>query len=121
MYQAGVQAGQGLAQGIESQLGAVDAAIKNMAQSMVNTMKSALKSHSPSLVFFDLGYGTGAGAAMGVDQGAHLATAAVCSPSMPPTLLTPPTVRLRTTGCRKRMNDDMSFIPVSLGNKPLRL
>jgi hypothetical protein len=77
MYQAGVQAGQGLASGIESQLGTVDAAIKNMAQSMVNTMKSALKSKSPSQVFAEIGMSAPQGAAMGVDQGTHLAAAAV--------------------------------------------
>ena len=77
MYQAGVQAAQGLAVGIESQLGAVDKAIKALANSMVATIKGALKSHSPSQVFADIGYGIPQGVAVGVDAGTPVAQAAV--------------------------------------------
>ena len=48
MYQAGVQAGQGLAQGIKSQLGTVTAAIQQLAQPITTAIKKALNSHSPS-------------------------------------------------------------------------
>ena len=77
MYQAGVQAAQGLAVGIESQLGSVDKAIKALANSMVATIKGALKSHSPSQVFADIGYGIPQGVAVGVDAGTPVAQAAV--------------------------------------------
>jgi hypothetical protein len=76
MYQAGVQAAQGLAQGIESQLGSVDAAITKMANSIVATIKKDLKIHSPSLVGADLGMEFPAGVAMGIDRGAVLAASA---------------------------------------------
>jgi hypothetical protein len=77
MYQAGVQAGQGLAQGLQSQLGAVDGAMQQIASSMIATIKKDLKIHSPSEVFAELGGQVPAGAAMGVDAGAGQAAAAV--------------------------------------------
>jgi hypothetical protein len=77
MYQAGVQAGAGLAQGLESQLGTVDAAISAMARSMVATIEHDLKIKSPSLVFAERGAMVPAGVAMGVDAGAGQAVAAV--------------------------------------------
>ena len=77
MFQAGQQAAQGLAEGIKSELGAVDNAIKAMAQSMVNAAKEALKSKSPSLVFRDVGLSIPQGVALGVDAGTPVAQAAV--------------------------------------------
>ena len=77
MYQAGVQAGQGLAEGIKSQLGSVDAAIKQLADSMVAEIRKDLKSHSPSLVFRDEGVSIPQGVALGVDAGTPVAVAAV--------------------------------------------
>ena len=76
MYQAGVDAAQGLAAGLKSQLASVDAAISQLAQSIVNTIKKALKSHSPSLVMAEIGLSIPQGVAMGIDQGAHLAAGA---------------------------------------------
>jgi len=77
MYQAGVQAAQGLAAGLKSQLGAVDQAIKQLAEHMVAAIKAALKSKSPSLVFRDVGLSIPQGLAMGVDAGSGIAEAAV--------------------------------------------
>ena len=77
MYTAGVQAAQGLAAGIMSQLGTVDSAIKHLASSMVQAIKSALKSHSPSQVFAEIGMGVPQGTAQGVDAGSSIAEAAV--------------------------------------------
>jgi TP901 family phage tail tape measure protein len=77
MYQAGVAAGQGLAQGIKSQLGAVEAAMKQLADAMVAAVKKALKSHSPSLIMADVGMGIPQGLGMGVDRGAPAAVGAM--------------------------------------------
>lgn len=77
MYQAGVDAGKGLAMGIKSQLGSVEAAIKQLAQSMVGAIRHALKSHSPSLVFAEVGLSIPQGVAMGVDQGTGTAMSAM--------------------------------------------
>jgi TP901 family phage tail tape measure protein len=77
MYQAGVDAGKGLAQGIKSQLGAVEAAMRRLAQAMVAAVKHQLKSHSPSLVFRDIGMGLPQGLALGVDAGSGVAEASV--------------------------------------------
>ena len=77
MYQAGVQAAQGLAAGLIAEMGAVDASIKKLAGSMVATIKDSLKSKSPSLVFRDVGLSIPQGVAMGVDAGTPVAQAAV--------------------------------------------
>jgi hypothetical protein len=77
MYQAGVAAGQGLAAGIRSQLGAVESAMKQLANAMVGAVKKHLKSHSPSLVMRDIGIGLPQGLAMGVDAGSAAAEASV--------------------------------------------
>jgi TP901 family phage tail tape measure protein len=77
MYQAGVDAAQGLAAGIRSQLGSVVAAIGHLAKAMVAAMKKATKSHSPSLVFAEIGRGFPEGLALGVDAGSAVAEASV--------------------------------------------
>ena len=77
MYQAGVDAAKGLAAGIKSQLGSVDAAIKQLAQHMVAAVKGALKSHSPSLVMAEVGLSIPQGVAMGIDQGTGTAMSAM--------------------------------------------
>jgi hypothetical protein len=76
MYQAGVDAAAGLAKGIDSQLGNVDAAITKMASSIVATIKKDLKISSPSLVGASLGAEFPAGVAMGIDRGAPMAASA---------------------------------------------
>ena len=77
MYQAGVAAGQGLAQGIKSQLGSVDSAIQQLAQSITNSIKKALHISSPSQVFAGFGMALPQGLAQGVDAGSAVAEAAV--------------------------------------------
>ena len=77
MYQAGAQAAQGVAQGVKSQIGAADSAMTQLIKSMIAAAKAALNSHSPSLVFRDIGMTIPQGAAQGVDAGTGLATAAV--------------------------------------------
>jgi hypothetical protein len=76
MYQAGVDAAAGLAKGIDSQLGNVDAAITKMASSIVATIKKDLKISSPSLVGASLGAEFPAGVAMGIDRGIPMAASA---------------------------------------------
>jgi hypothetical protein len=77
MFQAGADAGKGLAAGIKSQLGGVESAMKQLAQSMVNAVKSALKSHSPSLVMADVGQSIPQGVALGIGQGTGTAVSAM--------------------------------------------
>ena len=77
MYQAGVDAGKGLAAGLKSQLSSVEGEIKKLAQAMVNAIKGALKSHSPSLVMADVGVSIPQGVALGVDRGTGTALAAM--------------------------------------------
>lgn len=76
MYQAGVEAGQGLAAGLKSQLGKIDAAMRQIAQEIVSAIRHALKSHSPSLVMAEIGETVPWGVAVGIDRAAHMATAA---------------------------------------------
>ncbi|UQN30652.1 hypothetical protein [Brachybacterium kimchii] len=68
MYGAGVQAAQGLANGLKSQLKAVNSAASVLAKSVVTTVKKNLKIHSPSRVMTSLGQYTGAGFVQGLDQ-----------------------------------------------------
>jgi len=77
MYQAGVAAGQGLAQGIKSQLGAVEAAIKQLADAMVTELRKDLKAHSPAEVMIPPGMSIPQGVAAGIDRGTGSATAAM--------------------------------------------
>jgi hypothetical protein len=76
MYQAGVQAGQGLANGLRSQLGAVAQAMKQLIQEMINQAKADLKSHSPSLVFAEIGESVPTGVAVGITRAQHYAIGA---------------------------------------------
>ena len=77
MYQAGVQAAQGLAAGLKSQLGTVDAAITQMANSITAAIKKALKISSPSMVFAEIGGYLPQGLAQGVDAESAVAESAV--------------------------------------------
>jgi hypothetical protein len=77
MYRAGVDAAKGLALGLKSQLGSVVSAIGQLARAMVAAIRRELKSHSPSLVFHEIGLGLPQGLAMGVDAGSATAEASV--------------------------------------------
>jgi hypothetical protein len=75
MYQAGVQAAQGLAAGLKSQLGTINSAMKQLADQIASAIRKALKSHSPSLLMAEIGETIPQGVALGIDRGAHLAAA----------------------------------------------
>ena len=76
MRQAGIEAAQGLAQGLRSQLGAVTAAIRQLAQAMVKELRKDLKAHSPSLVMAEIGESIPQGVALGIGRASHLAIGA---------------------------------------------
>ncbi len=76
MVQAGKQAGLGLAQGLKSELGAIQDAIRQLVKGMADAAKKALKSHSPSLLFAEIGTTVPQGVAVGIDRAAHLAIGA---------------------------------------------
>jgi hypothetical protein len=79
LYGAGVQAAQGLVNGLKTQ----DAAIKAQMLSIANSMKAALKKalgiKSPSRVMADLARQVPAGVAVGVQQGSGAAESAMVS------------------------------------------
>lgn len=76
MYQAGVQAGQGLASGLRSESGAIASAMRALVAEMIATAKDALKSHSPARVMIPIGESVPMGVAVGIDRAAHIAIAA---------------------------------------------
>lgn len=76
MYQAGQQAGQGLAAGLRSQAGAIAAAMRALVAEMIATAKDALKSHSPARVMIPVGESVPMGVAVGIDRAAHIAIGA---------------------------------------------
>ena len=76
MYQAGVEAAQGLASGLKSQLKALDKVMGDLATSIVAAIRKALKSHSPSLVMAEVGLSIPQGLALGIEQGAAVAVSA---------------------------------------------
>ena len=63
---AGKDAGQGLAQGLNSEQGAVQAAAAKLASEASAAMRNALKSHSPSQVTMQIGKDAGTGLALGM-------------------------------------------------------
>jgi hypothetical protein len=76
-YESGGQIGKGVAAGLKSELSGVEAAIKAMAKKLVDVFKKEMKIHSPSGVMIPLGAALPAGVAVGVDQGASSAAAAM--------------------------------------------
>lgn len=54
-YQSGIDAAQGLVNGLQSQLDAVDTAGTKLAKKLIKAMKKALKINSPSRVFKQIG------------------------------------------------------------------
>ena len=65
-YSAGVNASQGLANGINARAGAAIAAASNLANRVTATMRNALQIHSPSRVTEKIGEYTAEGAAEGI-------------------------------------------------------
>jgi hypothetical protein len=70
---------QGIIEGIESGASRVVDAVAGLADSVVDTAKGILDINSPSRVMMEIGGYTAEGFAMGVEQGAPLAGAAVTS------------------------------------------
>lgn len=68
-YDAGVQAAQGLLQGLQQQDSALAAQMQSIASALVNSVRNALGIHSPSRVMRDLFGEVPAGAALGIAQG----------------------------------------------------
>lgn len=82
MYDAGIQAAQGLLAGLQSQKKQLQAVAEQMADELVKAVKKGLKIHSPSQVFRDIGKQTVAGLALGVDQTYVRRTGALMSASL---------------------------------------
>jgi hypothetical protein len=76
MKDAGAGLGLGFAQGIASETSAAAAAAAKLAKAAEDAAKNTLKSHSPSIVFRDLGYTVPQGIALGFDDGQSLVAAA---------------------------------------------
>lgn len=68
LYQAGVNAAQGLVKGLEAQQAELDKLMEGMANKLVTTVKKALGIHSPSRVFAGLGVFVGQGLANGIES-----------------------------------------------------
>jgi phage-related protein len=66
MYDAGVQAAEGLVKGLEAQQNAIEKQMLKIADAMVNAIKKALDIHSPSRLFRKLGSFVGKGFSLGV-------------------------------------------------------
>lgn len=78
MYQAGLDAGNGLAAGLKASLAAVDSAMAAMAKSIVAAIKKELKISSPSqLMAAEVGMPIPQGVALGIDQGVGTAMSAM--------------------------------------------
>lgn len=68
LYQAGVNAAQGIVNGLKSQEAALDKQMTHLADVMVNAVKSKLGIHSPSAVGRELGGFFGQGIALGISD-----------------------------------------------------
>jgi TP901 family phage tail tape measure protein len=69
MYDAGIQVGKGLVNGINSQIKAVEKAMTSIAKTVVGTLTKKLAIHSPSQVMHELGWHTAQGLANGITAG----------------------------------------------------
>lgn len=74
LYQAGVDAAQGLVNGLASQQAAIAGQMTAIAKIIVNAIKKALKMKSPSKVFEDIGDQTMQGFADGLNKSSTLVT-----------------------------------------------
>lgn len=68
LYQAGVNAAQGVVNGLQKQQAAITKQMDKIADSMVNEIKKKLKIHSPSQVFQEIGQYANQGMANGLDK-----------------------------------------------------
>ncbi|NUK41801.1 hypothetical protein HRW13_13100 [Streptomyces lunaelactis] len=66
MYDAGIQAAEGLVKGLEAQQNAIEKQMLKIADAMVAAIKKALDIHSPSRLFRKLGSFVGRGFSLGV-------------------------------------------------------
>jgi phage-related protein len=66
MYDAGIQAAEGLVKGLEAQQSAIEKQMLKIADAMVAAIKKALDIHSPSRLFRKLGSFVGRGFSLGV-------------------------------------------------------
>jgi len=69
MYAAGIQAQQGLVDGLQSDLAGMEAVATKLARILVRAIRKALKIQSPSKVFESLGKYTVAGMEVGIKKG----------------------------------------------------
>lgn len=74
LLQAGINAAQGMADGIAKNAHAAIDAATNMANAIIKAVNKALNSHSPSRVFVGIGQNTAKGMAIGIDSSADLVT-----------------------------------------------
>ncbi|WP_369186487.1 hypothetical protein [Streptomyces sp. R08] len=68
MYDAGVQAAEGLVKGLEAQQDTIEKQMLKIAESMTKAIKKSLDIHSPSRVFRKLGSYVGKGFSLGVSD-----------------------------------------------------
>ncbi|MGW0705085.1 hypothetical protein ACWD4G_03755 [Streptomyces sp. NPDC002643] len=68
MYDAGIQAAEGLVKGLEAQQDAIEKQMLKIADAMVKAIKKALDIHSPSRLFRKLGNFVGKGFGLGVED-----------------------------------------------------
>ena len=79
LYQAGVDAAQGLVNGLVSQQDAIAAEMSVLAKAIVKAIKKALKIKSPSEVFKEIGVFTMTGLANGLNKSSKLVTGAAAN------------------------------------------
>ncbi len=79
IYGAGIQAAQGLVDGLKSQDKALSAAITHLADLLVTQLKTDLKIHSPSQVMHAHGQHIGQGLANGIASTGDLVSASLAS------------------------------------------
>jgi hypothetical protein len=77
LYQAGVDAAQGLIDGLVSQQSGIRVAMEKIANEMVRAIKKALKIRSPSEAFAEIGKFSMQGMAAGFSKSANVVTGAI--------------------------------------------
>lgn len=68
LYQAGIDAAQGIVNGLASQQGEIAKQMKKIAKAMIKAIKDELDSHSPSREMDKIGQFAGQGLAQGIDK-----------------------------------------------------
>jgi tape measure domain-containing protein len=79
LYQAGVDAAQGLLNGLKSQQDAIVTAMQTLANKIAKAIRKALKIKSPSRVMMEIGKLTGEGLAVGLKQSESIVSSAIDS------------------------------------------